>query len=80
MAKPKGYITIKEDRCKGCNLCVVYCPENILYLDHTINVKGYHPVAVTDMELCTGCGVCVMVCPDLVLEAFKKQPQAAGAK
>ncbi len=54
-------------------MCVVYCPENIMYLDHTINMKGYNPVAVTDMELCTGCGVCVMVCPDLVLNAFKRK-------
>ena len=69
MAKPKEFIEIKEDRCKGCNICVVYCLEQILFLDHKVNVKGYHPVAVTDMEQCTGCGVCVMVCPDLVLTA-----------
>ena len=32
----KGRIIIDVDRCKGCALCLSYCPVNILELDNSI--------------------------------------------
>ena len=45
-------VTINENLCKGCGLCVRACPKHIIALSKTkINAKGYHPAEVTDMEL-----------------------------
>jgi 2-oxoglutarate ferredoxin oxidoreductase subunit delta len=32
-----------------------------------INVKGYHPATVKEMEKCTACGSCAKICPDVVI-------------
>jgi len=34
---------IDEDRCKGCGLCVEFCPFGHLRIDEQLNVAGYHP-------------------------------------
>lgn len=37
-------VTVNEDRCKGCELCVAACPKGIMKLDKAkLNTKGYHP-------------------------------------
>mgnify|MGYP003166395772 CR=1 FL=1 len=42
MAKIKGAIVVDTERCKGCNLCVVACPLNVISLAKEVNVKGYN--------------------------------------
>lgn len=61
-------VTINEDVCKGCGLCVTVCPKQIIILSTThINAKGYNPAEITDMDKCTGCANCAKMCPDFVL-------------
>ena len=52
----KGRIVVNEMYCKGCELCVAACPQEVLALanDH-ITAKGYHPATLI-AEGCTGCG------------------------
>ena len=58
-------ITINDDLCKGCGLCVNACPKNILELEKSrLNAKGYHPVHNVDMDSCIGCAFCAVQCPD----------------
>ena len=33
MAKIKGAIVVDTERCKGCNLCVVACPLDVIALN-----------------------------------------------
>jgi len=71
----KGRIIIAEDKCKGCALCIHYCPVDILALDTSrTNKKGYTPLYVTEPERCIACSMCALVCPDSVItvERFKK--------
>lgn len=64
----KGRVTIREDRCKGCGLCVSVCPKKILALDkNVINQKGYHPSSCINPDECIGCANCAMICPDCVI-------------
>ncbi|HHT44577.1 MAG TPA: 4Fe-4S dicluster domain-containing protein [Fastidiosipila sp.] len=61
-------VTFNQDRCKGCSLCTVVCPKNIIFLDRTItNRRGYHPATVEDMAACIGCANCARMCPDSVI-------------
>lgn len=62
----KGRVTIDQDRCKGCSLCVSVCPVKILYLDETkTNLRGYNPASVSEPDKCIGCTFCATICPDV---------------
>lgn len=61
-------IIVKEDTCKGCELCVNACPRHIIALaKDKINGKGYHPAQLLDESKCTGCAACAMMCPDVAI-------------
>jgi 2-oxoglutarate ferredoxin oxidoreductase subunit delta len=63
-----GRVSFDENKCKGCELCTTVCPVKIVTMDkERINVKGYHPATVKEMEKCTACGSCAKICPDVVI-------------
>jgi 2-oxoglutarate ferredoxin oxidoreductase subunit delta len=64
-------IEIDELRCKGCGLCTISCPKNLIQLNNKINNLGYTP-AVFDLSLeqCTGCALCAEICPDVAIKVF----------
>ena len=65
-------VTFRTERCKGCGLCTTVCPRKIVVMDkESINEKGFHPAAVTDMEQCIGCAFCATICPDCVIKVEK---------
>lgn len=66
MAKT-GTLTLYVDRCKGCGLCVDYCPHKLLRLQADLNLLGYHPVHLAEEGQCTGCGICALMCPDMII-------------
>lgn len=74
MAKVIGAVVVNQERCKGCNLCVVSCPSDVLELEpQKINEKGYHYVYMKNPEACIGCSNCGLVCPDGVLTVYRKR-------
>ncbi|MEW6541167.1 MAG: 4Fe-4S dicluster domain-containing protein [Bacillota bacterium] len=68
-----GIVTFREERCKGCGLCVLFCPKKIVVLGSNFNSLGFHPAMVNNGAQCTGCAVCAWMCPDLVIEVSKVQ-------
>lgn len=46
--------------CKGCAICVEFCPKKILKLE-----KG--KITVTNHEECIKCGLCELRCPDYAI-------------
>lgn len=65
-------VIFREERCKGCELCTLVCPKNIVVMaSNRINKKGYRTAAVTDMDKCIGCAFCARMCPDVVIEVEK---------
>lgn len=68
----RGRVTFREERCKGCGLCVSVCPKHILAINERItNEKGYHPSGIVDQEKCIACANCAKICPDSVITVEK---------
>jgi len=71
MAKVKGAIIVNAERCKGCDLCIVACPTDVLELDKQVNSKGYHFAYMKNPDDCTGCANCGYVCPDGCITVYR---------
>ncbi len=78
-------IVINEDRCKGCGLCTLVCPRDLVHTANRFNAKGYRPAEQIDPEnKCTGCTNCAQMCPDIAITVYrtlrrKKTPVAQKA-
>jgi Pyruvate/2-oxoacid:ferredoxin oxidoreductase delta subunit len=71
--KTKNNLTIKEvsgkgkkedvkidiivNYCKGCEICVAFCPEGVLVMNKEV-------AEVADISKCTKCNICEYLCPD----------------
>ena len=60
-------IYIDEKVCKGCRICVHFCPEGVLCMSKRVNAKGYPVVEVKSPEKCNKCRLCEISCPDLAI-------------
>ena len=69
MSKNRTEILIEV--CKGCSLCVEFCPRKIIRLSDEINSSGYHPAEITDQEKCIACGFCYLVCPEPAVVVYR---------
>lgn len=65
-------IYIEEELCKGCGLCVYYCPKGVLEMSDRRNEKGYNVVEVANPEKCNSCKLCEISCPDFVIYVVKE--------
>jgi 2-oxoglutarate ferredoxin oxidoreductase subunit delta len=72
--KKTDAIVIRKDLCKGCGICVAFCPTHVLELgeDEKAAVKG--------LEKCTACGLCEMRCPDLAIEVQRASSYAEATE
>ena len=64
--------TVDRNRCKGCGLCVVTCPKNVLEISNKVNAKGYYPVFQIRKDNCIACRMCCVMCPDVAIIIEKK--------
>ena len=65
--KQKPIVIIDAEYCKGCGICIHFCPKHILGLASEVNSLGYHPPIVTNGNECTGCRQCELYCPDFAI-------------
>lgn len=54
-------VKINEEWCKGCGICVAFCPKKVLGLDQHLKVQ------MLDRENCIKCGQCELRCPDYAI-------------
>lgn len=68
MAKKKLLeIMINRDWCKGCGICVQFCPAKVLELDGREKAVAVRP------EACICCKMCELRCPDLAIEVLTQE-------
>jgi 2-oxoglutarate ferredoxin oxidoreductase subunit delta len=53
---------ISTEWCKGCGICVEFCPKGALAMDEMEKARLIHP------KKCNSCGMCELRCPDLAIE------------
>ena len=66
-------VDIDVKRCKGCGLCVEFCPRHLLELSDGLNAIGYHPATLKDPEKCTACALCAQMCPEGGIDIYRKR-------
>lgn len=67
----KGKIEIDRELCKGCEICISFCPKKLIMLSDTLNAAGYLPSAFSGSKECTGCATCAVVCPEVAIEVYR---------
>ncbi len=60
---------IDPDWCKGCGICVHFCPKQVLELDKNEKVAAVRP------EDCIACKLCELRCPDLAIQIISDQEE-----
>lgn len=78
MAKVRGSIVVDIVKCKGCNICVVSCPTDVIRLAKEVNGKGYHYAYMEKPDACTGCNNCALVCPDSCITVYRQKVVVEG--
>lgn len=65
-------LELNQKLCKGCNICVAFCPKGVLALDDLGKIYAKEP------EKCIECGQCELRCPDFAIKVIKEK--RGGAK
>ena len=60
--KKKKEVQINREWCKGCGICIAFCPKKVLILDNEEKACWDQP------EKCINCGLCELRCPDVAVE------------
>jgi len=64
-------IKIDKDKCKGCLLCISFCPKGSIKKSKGLNKLGVNFVELQDSYECLGCMMCAIICPDCCIEVYK---------
>jgi 2-oxoglutarate ferredoxin oxidoreductase subunit delta len=60
-------IVVVSRLCKGCAICVDFCPMEVLEMSNATK-----PIPVLkDAQKCTRCAVCEIMCPDFAIYVVK---------
>ena len=60
-SRPRGHVTIFDTWCKGCGICIEFCPTGVF------EANGQGRPVVVRAEACTACHWCDTHCPDMAI-------------
>jgi 2-oxoglutarate ferredoxin oxidoreductase subunit delta len=68
---PRGEVHVFDNWCKGCGLCIEFCPQGVLVLGLDNRPKPIYP------ENCTACRWCELHCPDFAIFVTEYEDEEA---
>ena len=66
---------IDEELCKGCGLCIMFCPQKVFERSEELNKKGVFPPKVVRGDQCVECRLCELICPDFAISITSEEDQ-----
>jgi len=67
-------VQVNRQWCKGCAICVYFCPKQVLQLDEKYKAVAVYP------EKCIQCAMCERRCPDLAIELLDSRAEEEQPK
>jgi 2-oxoglutarate ferredoxin oxidoreductase subunit delta len=67
--RPRGHVTIFGTWCKGCGLCIAFCPQGVF----EASSQGRPLIAYP--QKCTACHWCDNHCPDMAITVRRLEPE-----
>ena len=58
--RDKSRLTVDPTWCKGCGICVEFCPKGVLTLEGG-------KIKINSIDDCIACGMCESLCPDYAI-------------
>ena len=55
---------VDSELCKGCDICVEFCPKEVYIKSSEQNKKGVYLPFSENEENCNKCHLCELMCPD----------------
>jgi 2-oxoglutarate ferredoxin oxidoreductase subunit delta len=72
-ARQLAKILVDKRLCKGCGICVEFCPKKVLEMGHEMDERGFHAPEAPREEDCSLCGLCELYCPDFAICARRAE-------
>ena len=60
-------VFVNQEFCKGCGICVHFCPAKAIRLSAEFNRKGVNVPVPAETGECSGCRTCELYCPDFAI-------------
>jgi len=71
---PRGQVRVFDNWCKGCGLCIAFCPQEVF------EANGEGRPIVAHPERCTACEWCYVHCPDFAIVIERLAEEEAGGQ
>jgi 2-oxoglutarate ferredoxin oxidoreductase subunit delta len=73
-------IEVRDDWCKGCNICIDRCPVDALEESDKLNKRGIRPPKLKEKNECNYCRYCELICPDLAITVIPDEEEKKPVK
>lgn len=68
-------IKLDPNLCKGCNICMEFCPKQVYEQSKTLDRKGVHIPIPKNQDKCSKCDLCALMCPDQAIKVEEDDEQ-----